>query len=161
MSEQEPKILVSACLLGFKTNYKGEGKEIEPLMKLRETGGIEFICPEQIGGLSTPREEAEIEQGKTAQDVLEGIGRVITKSGVDVTEQFVNGAKQTLEMCERLNIKIAVLKARSPSCGKEQVYDGTFSGNKIPGMGVTAELLKQNGIEVFDEEHIPELLEKI
>ncbi len=157
MLEQEPKILVSACLLGLRTNYKGEGKEIDTLMNLWKSGRVVFVCPEQIGGLPTPREEAEIEKGKTAADVLRGNGTVLTKSGIDVTEQFIKGAQQTLEVCERLNIKTAVLKARSPSCGSVQVYDGTFLGNRIPGFGVTAEILRQNGVNVFDEEHIPDL----
>lgn len=158
MAKNEAKILVSSCLLGLKTNYKGEGKEIKQLVSLWRKGKLVFMCPEQTGGLSTPREPAEIENGKSARDVLKGNGKVLTKTGKDVTKQFVKGAKQTLKVCKDLNIKTAILKARSPSCGSGTTYDGTFSDNKIPGNGLTAELLKQNGISVFDEEHIPKTL---
>lgn len=153
MTENDKQIVVSACLAGIKCNYRGEAKPNSEIVRLVKEGKAIYVCPEQIGGLPTPREEAEIEEGKTAKDVLEGNGRVLTKSGEDVTEQFVKGAQQTLEVCERLGIKTAILKARSPSCGSEQIYDGTFSGNRISGSGITAELLKQNGVNVLDEEH--------
>lgn len=159
MTQELSKILVSSCLLGLKTNYRGEGKKVEQLVKLQKAGRVVFMCPEQTGGLSTPREPAEIEKGKTAKDILEGNGRILTISGEDVTKQFLDGARQTLEICQRQNIKTAILKARSPSCGSNEVYDGTHSGTKIPGFGVTAELLSQNRIEVFDEERIPENLQ--
>ena len=155
MANRTPKILVSACLLGLKTNYKGEGKEIDQLVKLWKEGKVVYVCPEQIGGLTTPREPSEIEEGKSAKDVLEGKGRVLTQSGKDETEQYLRGARQTLGICKKLGITTAILKARSPSCGSEQVYDGTFTNKKVVGSGITAELLRQNGIKVFDEEHIP------
>lgn len=113
------------------------------------------MCPEQTGGLSTPREPSEVEPGKTAKDVLNGAGRVLTKSGKDLTKEYINGAKEVLELCKNLSIKIAVLKAKSPSCGSVLVYDGTFTETKISGKGVTAELLEQNGIKVYSEDNFP------
>ncbi len=146
------KILISACLVGINSRYNGKSNKIEPLVELVKQGKAIFMCPEQTGGLSTPREPAEIEAGKTAKDVLAGKGRVLTISGMDVTKEFLNGAHTTLSLCKEAGVTKAILKARSPSCGSTEVYDGTHSGVRIPGSGITAELLRQNGIKVFDEE---------
>ena len=108
------------------------------------------ICPECLGGLSIPREPAEI-VGGSAEDVLVGHARVLTKSGVDVTEAFVRGAYAALEFCKTHGIKEAILKAKSPSCGCGMIYDGTFSGHLIAGNGVATTLLRQNGIAVRAE----------
>lgn len=90
------------------------------MVELVKSGKAVFMCPEQLGGLPTPREPSEIEKGKTAKDVLEGKGKVLTKQGSDVTEQYVTGARRVLKFCQEMGIGIAVLKARSPSCGSQQ-----------------------------------------
>ncbi len=145
-------ILLSSCLIGINCRYNSTSNEVDKLLELVKNGQAVFMCPEQTGGLPTPREPAEIEKGKTAKDVLEGNGKIVTKSGQDVTQQFLEGAKRTLAFCKELNCTKAILKARSPSCSSTLIYDGTFSGNKVVGNGLTAELLKQNGIEVYDED---------
>lgn len=149
------KILISTCLLGVNTQWDEDCKRIDGLIGLVESGKAVFLCPEQLGGLPTPREPAEIEKGKTAEDVLEGEGKVLTKSGKDVTKQFVLGAQRILAFCQEIGIETAILFAGSPSCGSKQTYDGTFSGTKRPGRGITAELLEQNGIKVYNEDNFP------
>ncbi len=131
---------------------------MDELVDLIREGRAVFVCPEQAGGFPTPREPAEIEPGKTAAHVLDGKGRVLSKTGVDVTAGFIEGARATLALCKDLNLAVAIMKARSPSCGSVRQYDGTFSGTLITGSGVTAELLKRNGIQVFDEENWPQNL---
>ncbi len=116
------------------------------------------MCPEQLGGLSTPREPAEIEQQKTAKDVLSRKGKVLTKTGKDVTKRFVVGANRVLRFCQDMGIKTAILKARSPSCGSMKTYDGTFSKTLKSGKGITAELLTQNGINVYNEENFSDFI---
>lgn len=150
--------LVSACLLGIKCRYDGKTKENEELMKLAAEGKVIPVCPEQLGGCPTPRSQSEIAGGNGA-DVLCGRGRVTAIDGDDVTGHFIKGAEETLKLAHSCGVKKAVLKARSPSCGYGQIYDGTFSGVLKDGNGVTAELLSKNGIEVFTEENI-EALEK-
>jgi len=147
------KILISPCLLGIRTRWDEDCEEIEELINLVKSGQAVFLCPEQIGGLTTPRVPAEIERGKTAGDVLNGDAMVLTKTGNDVTGQFVAGAQRILEFCQRLGVEAAVMKSGSPSCGSEQTYDGSFTGTKIAGRGVTAELLEKNGIKVYNEKN--------
>jgi len=149
------KILISSCLVGINCRYDSKPNTSDKLLDLVKDGKAIFMCPEQTGGLSTPREPAEIELGKNARDVLEGNGKVITKSGKNVTKEYIEGAQATLNLCKNLNVTVAILKARSPACSSSSVYDGTFSGSKISGNGITAELLKQKGIEVYDEENFP------
>ena len=140
------RILISACLLGTCCRYDGASKG-QPLVKaLAERHTLVPVCPEQLGGLPTPRPPAE-RRG----------GRVVTQSG-DVTEQYLRGAEETLKLCKLLGCEAAVLKERSPSCGRGQVYDGTFSGTLTAGDGVTAELLAAHGIPVYGESQIEELL---
>ena len=103
--------------------------------------------------MTTPREPAEIERGKTAQDVLNSDARVLTKTGKDVTDQFVVGAHRILEFCQRMGVEAAILKSGSPACGSKQTYDGSFTDTKIAGKGITAELLEQNGIKVYIEKN--------
>ncbi len=139
------KILISGCLLGAKVRYNGEDKLIEHQLVNQWIKERRFVsvCPEMAGGLPTPRPPAEM------------IGRqVLTKHGVDVTVEFQRGAEIALRLCQQHGIKVALLKARSPSCGNEAVYDGTFSGRTIPGQGVTAALLIENGIRVFNEDQL-------
>lgn len=140
-------IAISACFL-FNTRY--DGKKVENkrvlnfLNELKENNiHIQFICPEQLGGLTTPRMPCEIVNN-----------RVINKEGKDNTLNFKLGAESSLEILKFLNINIALLKQRSPSCGCGKIYDGTFSGNIKSGDGITTSLFKENGIEVFTEEDL-------
>jgi len=141
------KILISGCLLGAKVRYNGEGKLIEnPLItQWSNEGRFVSICPEMAGGLPTPRPAAQIRDNK-----------VVTEQGTDVTSEFNKGAKMALALCQKHNIKIALLKARSPSCGNEQIHDGSFSGKIISGQGITAALLTQHGVRVFNENQLDE-----
>ncbi len=108
------------------------------------------VCPEQLGGLPTPRNPAEI-VGGDGDDVLDGKARVIDLEGNDVTRQFLAGAEQALQLAQKVGATVAILKENSPSCGSSHVYDGSFSGNKKPGVGVTAALFRRNGIRVESE----------
>ena len=140
------KILISACLLGVCCRYDGASKPHPLAAALAERHTLVPVCPEQLGGLPTPRPPAERRDG-----------RVVTQSG-DVTEQYRRGAEETLKLCKLFGCEVAVLKERSPSCGHGQVYDGTFSGTLTAGDGVTAELLTTNGIPVYGESQIKALL---
>ncbi len=141
------KLLVSACLLGACCRYDGASRE-HPLAKtLAERYPLIPVCPEQLGGLPTPRPPAE-RRGE----------RVVTQSGDDVTERYRRGAEETLRLCRMLDCEAAVLKERSPSCGAGTVYDGTFSGVLASGDGVTAALLRDGGIPVYGESQIEKLL---
>ena len=135
--------LCSACLLGLKCRYNGKSKPHEKVINLAAKEILIPVCPEQLGGLSTPRKPAELNSG-----------RVITEDGDDVTANFENGAKQVLELAKLYNIKSAILKQRSPSCGCGQIYDGTFSGAIIDGDGIMTKFLKENGIEVQTEDDL-------
>jgi uncharacterized protein YbbK (DUF523 family) len=147
------KILISSCLIGVRTRWNEDREEIEELINLVKSGQAVFMCPEQLGGMTTPREPAEIMSGKTAQDVLNGYAKVLSINGKDVTKQFVEGAQRILEFCQSMDVDTAILKAGSPSCGSEQTYDGSFTDKKIAGKGITAELLDQNGIKVYNEKN--------
>ncbi|BBP80028.1 MULTISPECIES: DUF523 domain-containing protein [Pseudomonas] len=150
------KILVSRCLLGHLVRYDGGASgPYAQLAAWQAEGRVVALCPEVAGGLPTPRAAAEIPGGQGVQ-VLEGRARVITTEGEDVSAAFLDGARQALELVRRHAIRIAVLKANSPSCGNLLTYDGTFSGVKVPGEGVTAALLKQAGVQVFSELELPE-----
>lgn len=136
----EEKILVSACLLGLCCRYDGASKPNQELLACLKNHVFIPVCPEQLGGLATPRVPSEI-QGET----------VVTKTGIDVTEQYERGAAQVQKLARLYDCKKAVLKAKSPSCGKGQIYDGTFSGTLTEGNGITARLLLSNGITVYTE----------
>jgi len=144
-------ILVSSCLLGIKAKYNGEDNTVPRLLELCSRGMIIPACPEQLGGLPTPRPPAEIKGGSGA-DVLRGHARVYTDQGDDVTNLFTGGAREVLKICKLFGVKAAILKERSPSCGCNIIYDGTFQGIRVPGQGVTAALLTANGIAVYSEE---------
>ncbi|MCX7709892.1 MAG: DUF523 domain-containing protein [Clostridia bacterium] len=146
-------IVVSACLAGVKCRYDGKSTPNSEVQRLIEEGKAVTVCPEVLGGCCTPRPATEI-AGGTGADVLDGKRRVINNIGEDVTEQFVKGAEEVLKIAETSGAKKAILKARSPSCGCGIIYDGTFTGKKIKGNGVTAELLLRNGIEVLTEEDL-------
>ena len=134
------KILVSACLAGYPCRYDGKSNEVLWCKKLVEEGIGIPICPEQFGGLSTPRIRSERKGDK-----------VIQESGNDVTKEFHLGAKKALTIAKEKDVHYAILKAKSPSCGNKQIYDGTFTHNLVEGKGVTAELFEKEGIQVFDE----------
>lgn len=157
------KILISACLLGHKVRYDDKDNlQTNPrLQALINAGNVITICPEMAGGLSTPRPPAEIQSALTGMDVLAGKAEIMTIDGTNVTAQYIEGAHKALALANQHNIRIAILKARSPSCGSNQIYDGEFSRTLITGMGVTAALLSQHGIKVFDEYHIDEALNAI
>ena len=139
-------ILISGCLLGLKCRYDAKEKKLPEIEKLIELYNLIPICPEQLGGLPTPRIPAE-----RVKD------RIITQVGVDVTKEYQIGAEEALKIAKLYNCKKAILKEKSPSCGCGKIYDGTFSRNLIVGNGVTADLLLKNGIEVFGESEIDKL----
>lgn len=141
------RLLVSGCLLGLCCRYDGASKAHPEVLNLKEKHELVPVCPEQLGGLSTPRPPSE-RQGD----------RVVARSGADVTEQYRRGAEEALRLCRLLDCDAAVLKERSPSCGCGMIYDGSFSGTLVPGNGVTAELLKGQGIPVYGESQLEELL---
>lgn len=134
-------IIVSACLADVHCRYDGASKPCEAVIRLVAEGKAIPVCPEQLGGLPTPRVSAEI-AGK----------RVIRKDGMDVTEAFQNGAREALKIARMAGAKTAILKARSPSCGSGKIYDGSFTGRLVDGDGVFARACKQAGIEVRTEE---------
>jgi uncharacterized protein YbbK (DUF523 family) len=147
------RVLVSACLAGRACRFDGSANPDDFVARLVASGRAVLVCPEVDGGLGTPRPPAEI-VGGSGGDVLAGRARVVTSDGTDVTDAYVAGACRALAMAERSGAKIAVLKARSPSCGHEEIYDGTFSGRTRPGDGVTAALLRAHGIDVLSDEEI-------
>ena len=134
-------LLVSACLAGIPCRWDGAEKGVEAIVDLVRRGEAILVCPEQLGGLTTPRSPSEPKEG-----------RVLSREGLDVTAEFRRGAEITLAIAKRYGCTEAILKARSPSCGSGQVYDGSFSGRLVPGDGVTAALLKENGIRIYTEE---------
>ena len=138
--EMKENILVSSCLLGEKVRYNGSDCLCQEVVALKSRFSLLPVCPEIMGGLSTPRNPSE-RQG----------GGVFDTKGNDLTAQFTSGAQQCLQIAKKHQCKIAVLKAKSPSCGKGQIYDGTFSGVLSDGNGVTTELLLDNGIKVYTE----------
>ncbi len=141
------KIMVSACLLGDNVKYDGNNNLNNRLSEFLKDYEVVKVCPEVLGGLSIPRSPSEIKNDK-----------VINKEGIDVTKEFILGASKTLNIAKENNIKIAILKKNSPSCGSGMVYDGTFSHNLVSGDGITAKLLKDNGIMVFNEENYLDIL---
>ena len=137
------RILISACLLGGKCRYDGGSKPCPAAMKLAREHEVVPVCPEQLGGLPTPRLPAEIRDGK-----------VIRQDGVSVDAEYRRGAAEAARRARLCSCERAVLKARSPSCGCGSIYDGSFSGVLIPGDGVTAALLKSQGLRVMTEEEL-------
>lgn len=151
------KILVSACLLGQNVRYNAQVLPASELLeRLAAEGRLVPFCPEAAGGLPTPRPPAEI-QGGTGGCVLAGRARVRSRQGEDVTGAFVEGARQALALARSEGIGAALLKENSPSCGSAIIYDGTFSGRKTAGPGVTAALLERSGLHVFSELDLPDL----
>ncbi len=136
-------ILVSACLLGVKCRYNGEGVLADGVRALLKEHHLIPVCPEQLGGLPTPRTPAEQREG-----------RVFTRDGADVTEHYRRGAEQVSRLAALYHCPAALLKERSPSCGCGQIYDGTFSGALVPGNGVCAALLMAQGIRIYGESQV-------
>lgn len=146
-------ILVSACLLGINCKYNGDNnKDLKVLEYLKDKEFI-IVCPEQLGGMSTPRDPSEIIR-LDGDAVINGETSVITNKRLDVTRKFKLGANETLKIAKLYNCTEAILKEGSPSCGSNYIYDGTFTGKKRDGIGVTTSLLKHNGIKVISEKKI-------
>lgn len=143
IAKNKKMIIISACLAGVRCRYDCQPKSDKRVMGLVRQGKAIPVCPEQLGGLPTPRLAAEQVGDK-----------VLRKDGVDVTREFNKGAEEALRIAKLAGCKKAILKARSPSCGSGKVYDGTFSGTLIDGDGVCAKLFKKNGIEVVTEEQL-------
>lgn len=141
------KILISACLVGDKTRYDGKSSYSPYIKDLLEKYELVPFCPECEGGLKTPRIPSERSHNS-----------VINKEGKDNTRYFALGAEKALNICKYLSIRIAILKDHSPSCGVHEIYNGQFTNKLIKGQGVTAELLRRNGIKVISEEEIKETL---
>ena len=142
--------LISACLCGVNCKYNGLNNYNEICDKLLASGKAILVCPEQLGGLPTPRIPSEI-IGKSSNILTYNNGSVIDKNGNDATSQFLKGAQETLQIAKKMNIKKAILKDGSPSCGVNYIYDGNFNGTKIKGMGLTAQLLKESSIDIISE----------
>ena len=157
------KILVSACLMGHAVRYDGRAKPlIHPAIESwREEGRLVTICPEMSSGMVVPRPPAEIAGGATGEDVLAGTARVMEISGGDVTDGFRRAAENALALAKETGCRYALLIDGSPSCGSGFIYDGTFSGGRHPGDGVTAALLKRAGIAVYSDHEIDRLVERI
>ena len=139
-------ILVSSCLLGCACRYKGDDCKNQRILALAKEHVLLGVCPEQMGGLAPPRAPSEIAGDK-----------VMSNAGRDVTAEYRKGAEAALYLAQLNRADFAILKAKSPSCGKGLIYDGTFSGSKVPGNGVTAALLLENGIPVYTEEELDRL----
>lgn len=137
------KVLVSACLLGVPCRYDGASKPCEKVQSHAQQYDLIPICPEEMGGLPTPRLPCEIRDGK-----------VIRSDGMDCTEFYLKGARKCLNLAQKNKIKLAILKEKSPSCGSHLRYDGSFSGKMIQAQGITAKLLSEHGIRVISEEEI-------
>ena len=144
-NNKDTPIIVSACLAGLVTNYLGGSFPNERVIELVREGKTIPVCPEQLGGLPTPRPPAE------------RIGdRVMTDEGIDVTAQFARGAEVVSSLVALTGARVAILKAYSPSCGAGLTYDGTFSEGLIEGDGVTAEKLREMGVQLFSDENLPD-----
>lgn len=143
--------MISACLIGCECRYDQKSCRDQELEQLLREGKVIPICPEQLGGLPTPRPPAEI-VGGDGFDVLDGKARIVDQKGNDVTEEFLVGARQALKLAQTVGATSAILKENSPSCGSTFVYDGTFSGKKVTGTGLTAALFRRHGIEVQSEQ---------
>ena len=137
------KLLVSACLLGVNCKYSGGNNYNEKVLEYIKDYEVIPVCPEIMGGLPIPRNPSEIINNK-----------IINNQGIDVTTEYTKGANETLKLAQLFNVKKALLKAKSPSCGKGKIYDGTFTGTITEGNGITTDILESNGIEVITEQDI-------
>jgi uncharacterized protein YbbK (DUF523 family) len=147
------RVLVSACLAGRECTHRGTDRTHPEVLRLVAEGRAVLVCPEQEAGLGTPRPEAEISEGSGA-DVLDQATGVRTIHGVDVTEEYIEGARIAVDRARDTGCATAVLKARSPACGCGQIYDGSFSGTLREGDGVTAAALRRAGVDVLSDEEL-------
>ena len=147
------KVLISACLLGKNCRYNGGHSQLNELNKL----DVEWIsvCPEESGGLGTPRPSAEMQEN--AETILNGKGKIITNKGKNVTAEFIQGAEQSLQLGLGAEVKIAVLKSKSPSCGIGKIYDGSFTKILKTGDGIFAHLCHENDIECISSDNINQI----
>lgn len=154
------KILVSACLLGEKVRYHGGDALVESglFSRWQKEGRLISFCPEVGAGLPAPRPPSEITSSGGGQAVIGGSAEVTNRDGTDVTTLYLRGAQMAFALAKKHDIHLAILKDGSPSCGSLQIYDGTFTGTKTHGMGITAALLKANGIRVFTENELEKVL---
>lgn len=151
LSKADQKVvMVSGCLLGFKCRFDGTARETPELQSALQGYRLVPFCPEVSGGLTAPRSPAEIQAGDGAA-VLSGKARVMNQVGLDCTEEFIHGAETILELVKNQQPEFVVLKAKSPSCGVGEIYDGSFSGKLKDGDGVTTALLRDAGITVYSE----------
>lgn len=141
------KILISACLIGENVKYNGGNNalHVKILEQWKDEGVLVPLCPEVLGGLSVPHPACE---------VLQGTNRVICQNGEEVSEAFAKGAQESLKIAKDEGVCMAILKARSPSCGKDIIYDGTFTSTRVNDSGITCKLLQESGIVVFSEEEL-------
>ena len=144
-------ILVSACLVGINCRYDGKNCLEKQLQKLTDKHTLIPVCPEQLGGLGTPRNPVEL---STYDNKI----LAKTKDGTDLTSHFTCGAKATLRIAQLNHCKTAILKSKSPSCGHGEIYSGSFDDTLIKGNGITAQTLIEKGIEIYTEEEIPQML---
>ena len=158
----QPKILVSACLVGQCVRYKGDSCPQNLLLAPRARKYLLPFCPECAGGLPVPRPPAEICGIGGGQAVWQGKAQVVNNAGRDVTQEYKQGALLCLQKIQEQNIRAAILKQRSPSCGTREIYDGSFSGVKLAGQGATAALLTQHGVALYSEDELTlKLLEQL
>ena len=165
---KKEKILISACLLeGGPWRYDGKTKYIsDPKIKalldeLLKEDRLIPVCPEVVGGLEIPRPPAEIQGrgetqgGRKDQKESEPRGRlVVNKQGIDVTSEYLAGAEEAFRIAKEEGVTVAILKEKGPSCGKNFIYDGSFTGTLVPGEGITAELLREAGVRIFNEKEV-------
>lgn len=164
--QQPPRLLVSACLLGQPVRYDGQDNHTKVsdlrawLQRWQQQGRLVPVCPETLGGLPTPRPAAEITNGD-GHMVLKNEARVITRDHQDISAAFIEGARCTLNIALRTGASFALMAARSPSCGNETIYDGSFEQKLKPGMGVTTAILEQAGIQCFNPGQGKELIARM
>ena len=157
------KILISACLMGQPVRYNGSARPLlhEAVARWKAEGRLVVFCPELAGGFSVPRPAAEIAGARDGNAVLDGVARVVERSGRDVSDGFVEGARRALEIAQANGCRHALLIDGSPSCGSGFLYDGSFSGRRHAGEGVTAALLRRHGIAVFSDLEVDRLAEAL
>ncbi|ULR43314.1 DUF523 domain-containing protein [Rhizobium sp. K102] len=157
------RILVSACLMGQAVRYDGRAKPLlHPAIEAwRAEGRLVTICPEMSAGMKVPRPPAEIGNGATGEEVLAGTARVVELTGGDVTAEFLQAAENAVALARQTGCRYALLIDGSPSCGSDFIYDGSFSGGRQAGNGVTAAALKAVGIEVFSDRDIERLIARV
>jgi len=149
----EGRVVISACLAGVACTHEAEAKTREWALQLEAEGRAILVCPEVAGGLPIPRPAAEIVDGD-GTDVLEGRARVVSENGDDLTQNYLVGARNAFDAGRAAGARLAILKARSPSCGCGEIHDGTFEGGLKQGDGVTAAMFKRDGIDVVSDEDV-------